>query len=378
MKKIGVYIHIPFCKSKCAYCSFNSYANKDNLKEDYLSSICKEIDLYSETLSKYEIDTIYIGGGTPSNMPKGAIATIISELKERTNILPDAEISIEVNPNAIDYFKAVEFKNCGINRISVGLQTAKKNCLQAIGRTHTIDDYVKCMELLKDCGFTNINTDLMIGLPIQKLSDVKRTLNLVLKFGGTHISCYSLILEEGTPLFDMVQNKKLKIPKEEKTISMYNYTKNFLEENNFLRYEVSNFSLPGSECKHNLNCWSMCDYIGFGAGAHSFVENTRYSNLECIEDYIEKISQNILPIKTSENLTDSELLEETIMLGLRKVEGIDLNVIKTRFKYDLLKEKEKVINNFIKNGFMEIKSNHLKATDLGFAVLNKLILDLVV
>ena len=378
MKRIGVYIHIPFCKSKCRYCSFNSYAGKDNLKEDYLSSICKEIELYKDILKNYEIDTIYIGGGTPSNMPKGAIATIISELKEKTNIIEDAEISIEVNPNAIDYMKAVEYKNCGINRISIGLQSTKKNCLNAIGRTHTLDDYVKCVNLLKDCGFENINTDLMIGLPIQRLSDVKRSLGLVVKFGVTHISVYSLILEEGTPLFDLIQSRKLKLPKEEKVLSMYNYAKTFLEEQNFKRYEVSNFALPGFECKHNLNTWDMKEYIGFGAGAHSFYDSTRYSNIENLEEYMQNINNEKFPVETRESLSEKELLEETIMLGLRKTEGIDLNQIKTKFKVDLLKEKEKIINKFIEDGFVKIKSNRLMATSLGFTVLNKIILELCV
>jgi oxygen-independent coproporphyrinogen-3 oxidase len=282
-------------------------------------------------------------------MPKGAIATIISELKEKTNIIENAEISIEVNPNAIDYMKAVEYKNCGINRISIGLQTTKKNCLNAIGRTHTLDDYVKCVNLLKDCGFENINTDLMIGLPIQRLSDVKRSLGLVLKFGVTHISVYSLILEEGTPLFDLIESRKLKLPKEEKVLSMYNYAKMFLEEQNFKRYEVSNFALPGFECKHNLNTWDMKEYIGFGAGAHSFYDNTRYSNIESLEEYMQNINNEKIPVETRETLGEKELLEETIMLGLRKTEGIDLNQIKTKFKVAKTNQNTTYFNSLFVN-----------------------------
>lgn len=375
MKKIGVYIHIPFCKTKCNYCSFNSYADKSHLQLEYVSCLCKEIELYSPNFSAYKVDTIYIGGGTPSNLPKCAISTILNQLKSCFSVENNAEISIEINPNSCDFDRIIEYKSAGINRFSIGLQTTKKSCLRILGRTHTVSDYYKCIEDLKLNGFNNINTDLMIGLPTQKLSDVKRALNLVVKLGVKHISVYSLIVEENTKLYDLIQ-QKLKIPKDEKTLSMYNFTQKFLRENGYNQYEVSNFACSGYECKHNLNCWSMCEYIGFGAGAHSYYNNKRYSNFCSIEEYNKLLKSVVLPVENSELISEKEKIEETIMLGLRKTKGISLLAFEKQFNINLLFRKKKEIEKFCKLGFLEITNNYLKVTPSGFKILNKIILEL--
>lgn len=375
MKKVGIYVHFPFCVSKCKYCNFNSYSNKNNLQLDYFRCLMKEIALYSR--KDVEIDTIFIGGGTPSVMFDGAISTLISELKKNFKVLDGVEITIEANPNSITLSKAREWKESGVNRVSVGLQTTNSSSLKFIGRAHTRNDYVEGIEILKSVGITNINTDCLIGLPRQKLSNVKHTLNLVNKLECTHISVYSLILEEDTPLFKLVDSGQIKLPKEEKVLNMYNYAYNYLKQKGFERYEVSNFAKNGYECKHNLHTWQMREYIGLGSGAHGYIDNVRYSNVLTIEEYISSLTKNILPIENKEDMTNSELYEETIMLGLRTKYGVDLDVLKENFNKDLLKEKNEIINNLLDNSLIVIENNHIIATDLGFTVLNKVILDLI-
>lgn len=375
MNNIGIYIHFPFCVSKCKYCNFNSYSNKNDLQIKYFQSLLKEIEMYSN--KKVLVDTIFIGGGTPSIMFDGCIATLISEIKKNYNVVDNAEITIEANPNSVTLSKAREWKECGINRVSVGLQTINTNSLKLIGRPHTKQDYINAIEIIKSVGIDNINTDCLIGLPRQKLSNVKHTLNLVTKLKCKHISVYSLILEEDTPLYYMVKNNEVKLPKEEKVLGMYNYAYNFLKEQGYERYEISNFALQCFECKHNLHTWQMGAYLGFGAGAHSYFDNTRYSNVLSIEEYISHISNNKLPISQKEKISNQEKFEETIMLGLRTKFGIDLDQIKNDFGIDLLKKKNDIINEFLSQGLIKLIYNRLIPTDFGYTVLNKIILELV-
>lgn len=375
MDTIGIYIHFPFCASKCKYCNFNSYSNKNDLQIKYFQALIKEIEMYSN--KNVLIDTIFIGGGTPSIMFDGCVSTLISEIRKHYNVSKTAEVTIEANPNSITLSKAREWKECGINRVSVGLQTVNTNSLKLIGRPHTKQDYIKAIDMVKSVGIDNINTDCLIGLPRQKLSNVKHTLNLVSKLKCKHISVYSLILEEDTPLYKMVKNNEVKLPKEEKVLSMYNYAYKFLKEQGYERYEVSNFALKDYECKHNLHTWQMGSYLGFGAGAHSYFDNIRYSNMLSIEEYITIIYDNKKPIQQKEKISKQERFEETIMLGLRTKFGIDLDEIKNEFGIDILKKKNDVINEFLSKGLIKLVYNRLIPTDLGYTVLNKIILELV-
>lgn len=375
MNSIGIYIHFPFCASKCKYCNFNSYAGKNDLQLKYFQSLIKEIDIYGN--KDLSVDTIFIGGGTPSIMFSGCISTLLSELKKKFNVLEDAEITIEANPNSITKSKVIEWKESGVNRVSVGLQTINPNLLKLIGRPHTRNDYINAVNIIREAGIENINTDCLIGLPRQKQSDVKKMLQLVEKLNCTHVSVYSLILEEDTPLYTLVSNGTLKLPKEEKTLGMYNYANKFLNLHGYNRYEVSNFSRENYECKHNTNTWLMHNYIGFGAGSHSFVGNKRYNNIAQIEDYIKVVGLNKKPIENEETITKNELFEETIMLGLRTKYGINLVDINTKFKINIQNTKKDTIKYFLDNGLIEIKGDILRVTDYGYPVLNKIILELV-
>lgn len=368
-------MHFPFCVSKCKYCNFNSYANKNDLQLKYFQALIKEIKMYKSKI--FKINSIFIGGGTPSIMFNGCISTLLSEIRKNFNVEDNAEITIEANPNSVDKNKVIEWKESGVNRVSVGLQSINLNLLKLIGRPHNKQDYINAIEIIQSVGISNINTDCLIGLPRQKLSDVKKTLNLVTKLNVSHISVYSLILEENTPLEKMVSTGQLKLPKEEKSLGMYNYANKFLKEKGFNRYEVSNFAKQDYECKHNLNTWKMCEYIGLGAGAHGFINEERYGNIESIEEYISKINDNLKPIDFSDIISKDELFEETIMLGLRTKYGINLKQLKQDYNKDLLVTKKDQINEFLHLGLIVINNDNLILTDKGFPVLNKIILELV-
>ena len=375
MKKIGIYVHFPFCVSKCKYCNFNSYADKNELQQEYLRALVKEIQSYSN--KKVAIDSIFIGGGTPSVMFDGCVSTLLSAIRTNFNVLDDAEISIESNPNSVTINKVREWQESGVNRISIGLQTANNSCLKLLGRVHTRQDYIDAIETIRSVGITNINTDCLIGIPKQKLSDVRYMLGLINKLKCPHISVYSLILEEDTELCRLVKAGAVKLPKEVKTLGMYNYTLKYLREQGYDRYEVSNFCKPNMECRHNHNIWNMSEYLGFGAGAHSYFDGIRYSNVLGVESYIESINNSTSAVDAKEQVSKEELLEETIMLGLRTSKGIDLEKIKKDFGVDLLSTKEKEIKYLQDNGFITINGKYLSATDVGFTVLNRVILELV-
>lgn len=375
MKKIGIYVHIPFCASKCYYCDFYSRVCNSETQNNYVKSLIKEIVSYSKNLKSYCVDTIFIGGGTPSILAPGSIALIINTIKQNYNVLKTAEITIEANPNSVSYESALEWFECGINRVSVGLQSSSDKLLKLINRVHTFNDYKNAINNLTAVGFKNINTDIMLGLPRQKASDVKHTIKHASKF-STHISCYTLILEENTPLFNMVNSGEVKLPKETKTLSLFAYACKLLSQNGFNRYEVSNFSKIGYECVHNSNCWHMVPYIGFGASAHSFVDGVRYNNIADIEKYISNINNGVSVVEQKHKSTKAELLEEYIMLGLRLSEGINLDYIKKNFNVDLLVTKQKEISDLKKLRLIELKNNHLIAVN-GFNVLNQIILMLV-
>jgi len=376
MKEVGLYIHIPFCKSKCSYCNFNSYPNCDEYQPEYLKALLREIEGSKELLKDHIVTTIYIGGGTPSNFLSGGIASILQKVRECFTLSNSPEISIEANPNTITYERILEWKNAGVNRVSVGLQSDNERLLKLLNRTHTKKDFLNAIKLLKQNNFKNINADIMIGLPTQKLSDVKRTLKTLKRCDIQHVSAYCLILEDGTPLKKLVNEGKVKEPKEIKVLSMYDFVNSELNKWGIARYEVSNFALKGFECLHNLNCWNMVEYVGFGAGAHSFLNGTRYYNYSGIAEYIAAV-KNGNPIEVAEPQTPNDLFEEYIMLKLRTTQGINLQVIKDKYNIDLLAIKGNKIDQFKNLGLIDVSGGYLRLTDDGFKVLNKIVLELV-
>ena len=327
--KIGIYVHIPFCKKKCDYCDFISYCGKDDLIEKYVDSVKKEIE---HVKIKSEITTIYIGGGTPSYIDSKFIVQILEKIKEK-NVAQDAEITIEVNPGTVTQEKLQDYIDCGINRISIGLQTTNDELLKQIGRIHNYEQFLETYKLAKKVGFKNINVDLMLGLPNQRIIDLKESLENVLKLAPKHISVYSLIVEEGTPIANKIENGKLKLPDDELERNMYWYVKNTLELNGYKHYEISNFAKKGYESKHNMNCWNQMEYVGIGTAAHSYRDITRYSNTEDIEEYIKNVQKGEFEknriIHEIQKEEDSK--KEFMLLGLRKIDGLKISEFKNKF-----------------------------------------------
>ena len=367
-KHIGIYIHIPFCKQKCYYCDFISYCNKDNLIEKYIQAVKKEIQL--QEIIK-EIDTIYIGGGTPSYIEAKYIKEILEEIKTK-NISKEAEITIEVNPGTVTLDKLQEYKNCGINRLSIGLQSTQNNLLKTIGRIHNFEEFLETYKMARKVGFKNINVDLMLGLPNQKISDLKESLEKVLELKPEHISVYSLIVEENTPIADKIEKNELILPEEETERNMYWYVKNTLELNGFHHYEISNFAKKGFESKHNLNCWEQQEYIGIGTSAHSYVENVRYSNTENLEKYIDNIEQgtpeNNKIIHEVQNENDKK--KEFMLLGLRKIDGIKISEFKKVFGDNPIYLFRNELKKLSDEELIEIDDDIIRLTNKGINLAN--------
>lgn len=374
-KEIGLYVHIPFCESKCFYCNFVSKKANNEEKRKYVDFLLQEIEINKN--QDFLIKSIFIGGGTPSCLGKGQILLILSKIRECFCLKSDVEITIEANPNSFSKQKAEEYKKSGINRISFGLQTANNRLLKKINRIHTKKDFLNAVKFAKNVGITNINADILIGLPSQNKFHVKNTLKLLKKCDCKHISCYTLILEENTQLFEMVKTKKCKLPSEEKNLKMFEYCNKILSKNGFKRYEVSNFAKNGFECEHNLIYWNCDDYLGLGLNSHSKIENERFENFADFENYYNALKNNKKPIKNRQKLTKNIQKEEFVMLNLRKIDGIDLKKYQQFFGEKLDEIKQKEIEILAKFGFIKLENNQLFATNKGFEVLNQIILQLV-
>ena len=364
MKEIGVYIHIPFCIKKCDYCDFISYCNKQDLVEEYIEKLKEEINIELNKM-EYKIKTIYIGGGTPSSVDSKYIVDILNVIKEKYNI-DNVEITIEVNPGTITKEKLLDYKTAGINRLSIGLQETSNQLLKQIGRIHTYEEFLETYNLARQVGFKNINVDLMIGLPNQSISDIKNSLNKIINLNPEHISVYSLILEEGTKLYKKYEEIKIELPDEELERNMYWYVKNTLENNGYMHYEISNFAKDGYESKHNISCWKQEEYIGFGINAHSYIDSTRYSNIESIEEYIEDFDKIV-----HEKQVIEDMQKEYMLLGLRKIEGISVQEFKNKFGDNPIFLFRNELSKLVEEDLLEVDGDIIKLTNKGLDLANQ-------
>ena len=363
MKELGIYIHIPFCKKKCDYCDFISHCDKSNLIEEYIEKLKEEIESELNN-KKYNITTIYIGGGTPSFIDSKYIVEILDIIKEKYD-LGNTEITIEVNPGTITEKKLLDYKQAGINRLSIGLQETNNELLKQIGRIHTYEEFLETYNLARKLGFENMNVDLMIGLPSQSIKNIKESLNKVISLNPEHISVYSLILEEGTKLYQRYENDQIKLPDEELERNMYWYVKNTLENNGYNHYEISNFSKKGYESKHNMNCWEQKEYIGFGLNAHSYVDGVRFSNTENLEEYINKADKII-----HEKQTIEDMQKEYMLLGLRKIDGVSIQKFEEKFVENPIFLFRNELNKLVKEELLEIDGDIIKLTNKGLDLAN--------
>lgn len=372
---LGLYIHVPFCAQKCYYCDFNSYKINSNQKKEYLINIEREMKFYKGEFKDKCFDTVFFGGGTPSILTVDELQELVNNINENFNIKKDAEITIECNPGTINREKLEAMKKMGINRLSIGLQATQNYHLKSIGRIHTYEEFEKNYYDALDIGFENINIDLMYALPNQKTQEWKDTLDKIIKLNPSHISAYSLILEEGTKLYDMYQNKEFELLDEDTDINMYNYTIDTLKRHGYNQYEISNYSKENLECKHNIIYWKCDNYLGLGPGASGFIGDTRYSNIEDICEYNKCIMQNIRPVSEEIELTKKDKIEEFIFMGLRMNEGINVDIFKERFDTDFYDIYQEVMDKLIKRELVRFDGKNISLTQKGREISNSVFIE---
>ena len=361
-----IYVHIPFCDSKCYYCDFVSAKYSDDIKREYFQSLKKEIKKYSSSQTK--ISSIFIGGGTPSSVDVSYICEIINTIKQNFDVQKDAEITIEANPCSVDKTKLLAYKKSGINRISFGVQSFDDELLKTIGRRHSSSQAKNAINLAQQVGFDNINADLLLGLPGQTYNSLELSVNELLSLPVTHISAYMLINEEGTVLTKKIEKGELQTPTEEDCVLWYDKMLELLQKNGFERYEVSNFAKSGYECKHNLGYWQTKQYYGVGLSAHGYIDGIRYSNTTNIKKYI---SGGF--VENTEKLTSREKIEEKLFLGLRTKYGVNINELK-KLGCDITKNDN--LKSLMDGGFVRIDEN-IAICDDKFAVMDSIVLKLL-
>ena len=341
--------------------------------------ICSYIDALTEEIkyfNKEKFDTVFIGGGTPTYLPLETLK-ILGKAVSSLNIDKNAEFTVECNPGTINEDKLICLKALGANRLSMGLQAWQNRLLKGLGRIHTREEFLKSYDLARKAGFNNINLDIMFGLPGQTMENFMETLKCVTSLSPEHISCYSLIIEEGTPFGDMYKKGNLKLPDEDETTLMYEKAIEFLKLKGYMQYEISNFAKEGFECRHNLKYWNLDEYIGCGAAAHSYVEHTRYNNKSDIKEYILCLNSGKSPINESHINTREDDIEEFIFLGLRKIKGISENEFKYRFGTDLYSIYGKVIDKYEKYKLIIKKHGQICLSLKGIEISNTILSDFI-
>ncbi len=391
--ELGIYIHIPFCVKKCDYCDFISYSNCFDMQEKYVEKLLEEIEENKDLLKNNFISTIYIGGGTPSAIKSELIKKILDKIYDVSRIDKEkVEITIEVNPGTITKNNLQMYKDCGINRLSIGLQSTDDAILKEIGRIHNYNQFLDTYKWAGEAGFENINVDLMLGLPGQDIEILKNSLENVvnLKPIPNHISVYSLIVEDGTKIEQRIDSGELSLPDDEEERRQYHYMKNFLELKGYKHYEISNFAKPGFESKHNMNCWEQKQYVGFGVAAHSYVNGVRYANTSDLKEYLnvdnKKSVENDMKndfevnfenkngfatIKTIEEIQNKlDMEKEFMMLGLRKLDGVSISKFEQKFGENPIYLFRNELQKLVEEELIEIDLDDIKLTSKGLDLAN--------
>ena len=368
-KAISLYVHVPYCRRKCHYCDFVSYVGREDTLANYRDRLLFELEQYkNDTLV---VKTIFFGGGTPSQVDESLIGDVLEYVRQNFVLADDAEITVECNPCSADIKKLNAYKDFGVNRISIGVQSFNDNELEIIGRLHNSDKAVECVKNARSVGFENISIDLMQGIPCQTMESLMHSINTAISLDVDHISLYSLILEEGTPLYKMVESGKVTVANEDTDRLMYHYACQMLENAGYLQYEISNFAKTGFESRHNIAYWVRQDYVGIGCAAHSLYNGQRYSNPTALEEYlcghIGKQSES------REVLSYTDVLEEIVMLGLRMNKGIDLAL----FDDECLKKMTPTLDKLVKAELCAKRGTRFYATARGRDVLDSIIVDII-
>lgn len=381
-KELELYVHIPFCVKKCAYCDFLSWNADTDVRQKYVETLIREIRLTGERYQDYRVITIFFGGGTPSILLAEQIETIFCALRENFQIEENAEITIEANPGTVTKEKAKAWKRAGINRVSIGLQSVENSELKMLGRIHTYEEFLETYQLLREEGFSNLNVDLISAIPGQSVESWERTLRVAAELSPEHISAYSLIVEEGTPFYEWYgeENKETvdhsggterpPLPDEESERRIYEETEEILKEYGYFRYEISNYAKEGYECRHNIGYWRRAEYLGLGLGASSLIENRRFQNLSDYEAYQNAVQTGALLYMEEERLTTEDEMEEFMFLGLRMAAGICRSDFQKKFGKTVEEVYGEVILTLEKQGLLNCEEDRIFLTARGVDISN--------
>ena len=364
-----LYLHIPFCVKKCAYCDFLSFPSGQEIQRQYAKRLMEDIDCMGKEYGDIPVDTIFIGGGTPSVPESRLIVDLMEHVNRAFQISDGAEISMEANPGTVTREKLKEYRRAGINRISFGLQSANDRELKLLGRIHTWAEFLESFALARECGFTNLNIDLMSALPGQTCESWKDTLKRVTDLEPEHISAYSLIIEEGTPFgekYGSEEGRKL-LPDEDSEREMYHETKRFLRECGYERYEISNYAKPGRECRHNIGYWTGVPYLGLGLGASSYMNGSRFAVSSDMQQYLEEKPGTFTDV---EKLTTKDMEEEFFYVGLRMTAGVSLSEFERRFGMSAEEVYPGLMETFVEEKAAEFRGDRFVLTDYGLDVSN--------
>lgn len=372
MKPLALYIHIPFCRSKCIYCDFASWSGKESCRQEYLGVLRQELFGWKDALRDYELSTLFIGGGTPSILPGEDIAGILADVKSVLPVRADAEITMEANPGATSPEQLRICRQAGVNRISFGAQSMNDVLLKKLGRIHTVREIREAVAMAREAGVENVSLDLMYALPGQTMALWLDTLSQAVALEPDHISAYSLIVEEGTPLYDKLQCGEIDVPGDDEAIEMQRAAIDVLARAGYHRYEISNYARNGRECRHNIVYWQRGEYLGLGCAAHSLMNGVRFENPRELERYLSGARR-----EESVKLTREDAMEETLMLSTRMTRGMDLNAYRERFGVDFEAAHAKAIGGLVRHGLIEIKDGFLRLTRSGLEVQNAVVVELL-
>lgn len=374
-KDLGLYIHIPFCIKKCAYCDFLSWSGDKNQKEEYVRDLEQEIRSYKTFAADYQVSTVYFGGGTPSILETGQIERIMGALRQTFRIEKKAEITLEMNPGTARKEKLKVYRQLGINRLSIGIQSVKNENLKLLGRIHTYEDFLESYHMAREAGFDNISGDLISSLPGQTLEEWKEELEILIRTPLEHLSVYQLIIEEGTEFYERYGEHEELLPDEETSREIYLWTGEYLENQGFRQYEISNYARAGKESRHNLRYWERKDYLGLGLGAASMIRNMRMSNTRDWEKYRTGCRDPRKIREEVEFLEEPRQIEEFMFLGLRKTRGVSRKEFRRTFGKDLDLIYEKTLKKCLENGMLQESGDRIFLSEEGILLSNQIFAD---
>ncbi len=376
----GLYIHVPFCRRKCFYCDFVSGPWDEEVMKRYFSALLKEMECSGQTKGMPSLcfDTIYIGGGTPSVAPAIYLERLIQKAFDVfTWDTGEVEITVEANPESMSHEWLEAIARCGVNRLSIGFQAMSEDGLLRLGRPHTVSQAVEAYEAARRQGFPLVSVDLIYGWPGQTVSEWESTLEMVISLGPDHISCYELSVEENTPFYEMVKNEELFLPDEDLILELTDLTEGYLASEGYRQYEISNFALPGKECRHNLNYWANGPYLGLGASAVSFVPPVRYKNMDHVPDYIRHVQKHGSAVDETEELDPEGRFRESVILGLRLKKGLVLCELKKKWGIDPLDYYGETLSRLVDSGLLKVDGGRLFLSDRGRRIANYVLSELV-